>query len=156
MLSVICAIQIERVFLDKEACTRKLPRNNILQAMFNHIIMELRMKRIFLFLFVASVLPMQNIMAQDAAARSILAKLHRRIDNPNANFRQYISSAENGTYAIKGYTKGSTNDPDSYKGLLIPHFDINIFGDNLAYASGAAPGLPTSPCVGRRQRGISR
>lgn len=102
------------------------------------------MKSFFLFLFVASVLPIQNIMAQESA-KSILAELHRRIDNPNANFRQYISSTENGTYAIKGYTKGSTNDPDSYKGLLIPHFDINIFGDNLAYASGAAPGLPTTP-----------
>lgn len=109
------------------------------------------MKKFLIFLIVASVLPMQNIKAQTTSlssnneGNSVLAKLHMRIDNPNANFRKYISPDQNDSYTIRGYTSGNISDPNSYKGMLIPHLDINIFGDKLAYASAAAQGLPTTP-----------
>lgn len=108
------------------------------------------MKKTFQIILCLSTFFLQNSHALFMSSRNngdnSLAQLHSRIDNRNDEFQQYVSAPVNGVYTIKGSIT-NLGDVDTYKGLLIPHFDINneVLEDNYAYSSIMAPGLPTTP-----------
>lgn len=99
----------------------------------------------FMLLVSQNVLCQMTSLSTNNVKDEKIARLHYRIDGNDARFRKFITGPVNGVYNIKGYTKGNIYNPESYHGLLIFHFDINEFGDRLAYASVTIEGIPTQP-----------
>ncbi|MBQ0049294.1 MAG: hypothetical protein KBT12_03500 [Bacteroidales bacterium] len=99
----------------------------------------------FLFIFSQNVLCQITSLSSNVVKDEKIARLHNRIDGSDARFRKFISAPVNGVYTINGYTKGNINDPDSYHGLLISHFDLNAFALELGYASASVAGMPATP-----------